>query len=126
MALKIIYVLNIIVAGWISASSLFYPKTAISTIFENTYANSELIRLIGALWLSITILSIFGLFKPLLFSPILLVQLIYKGSWLLVVALPAVLYKTAYPKGMATFFIIWVVVLPFIIPWKYLFSNSLS
>ncbi|GGI57345.1 hypothetical protein [Winogradskyella haliclonae] len=123
MGLKIVYVANIIVAGWIGITSLFYPKTAANSIFETIYGNSEYIRLIGALWLSISVLSVFGLFKPENFSPVLIMQLIYKGSWLLVVALPAIINGASYPKGMASFFLVWVIVLPFVIPWKSLFAN---
>jgi len=121
MALKIIYIANILVAGWISITSIFYPKTAVTSIFQNAYPSSEHIRLVGCLWLSIAVISVLGLFKPVTFAPILLVQLIYKGSWLLVVALPAMIQEKPYPSGMASFFVIWVVVLPFIIPWKELF-----
>lgn len=120
--LKIVYLLNIIVAGWVGITAFFFPKGAVSSIFENSYPYSEYIRLVGALWLAITLLSIFGLWKPLQFSPVLLLQLIYKAGWILIVALPAVINNTPYPKAMAIFFVIWVVVLPFIIPWKYLFQ----
>lgn len=122
IALKIVYILNIIVAGWISITSLFFPKMALSSVFENSYSYSEHIRLVGALWLGITILSIFGLWKPLQFSSVLVLQLIYKGSWLFVVALPALMNNQPYPKAMAVFFVIWVLALPFVIPWKYLFQ----
>jgi hypothetical protein len=118
IALKIIYFANIIVAGWISIMSIFYPKTAATTIFENAYQTTDVIRLVGCLWLSIAILSILGLWRPISFSPILLVQLIYKGAWLLIVALPAIRNNQNYPSGMALFFLIWVVILPFIIPWN--------
>ena len=118
IALKIIYIANIIVAGWISISSIFYPKIAATTVFQNAYQPTEVIRLVGCLWLAITILSILGLYRPISFSPILLVQLIYKGTWLLVVALPAIRNNENYPSGMALFFLIWVIVLPFIIPWN--------
>jgi hypothetical protein len=118
IALYIIYIANIIVAGWISITALFYPKTAATTVFQNAYAPTEVIRLVGCLWLSIAILSILGLFRPIVFSPILLVQLIYKGMWLVVVAYPAVKNNQPYPSGMAAFFVVWVIVLPFIIPWS--------
>ena len=36
------------VAGWISITSLFYPKTAQATVFSNNFAYSEAIRLVGA------------------------------------------------------------------------------
>jgi hypothetical protein len=118
IALKLIYIANIIVAGWISITSIFYPKTAAQTIFQNAYPTTDVIRLVGCLWLSIAILSALGLWRPISFSPILLVQLIYKGTWLLVVAIPAIKNQQAYPSGMAAFFLVWVLVLPFIIPWS--------
>jgi hypothetical protein len=121
-ALKIIYCANIIVAGWISITSLFNPQKAQLTVFENNFVYSEAIRLVGALWFAIFILSILGLFYPEKMSLVLLFQLIYKGSWLLFAALPALQNHQPFPKGMAIFFVIWVVVLPFIIPWKTIFS----
>ncbi len=115
--LKLVYIANIIVAGWISITSTFYPKTSATTVFQNAYQTTEVIRLVGCLWLAIAVLSLLGLWRPLSFSPILLVQLIYKGTWLLVVALPAIRNKQPYPTGMAMFFLIWVLILPFVIPW---------
>lgn len=120
--LKIIYLANVLVAGWIGITSLFYPKTAATTVFSNAYQATETIRLVGALWLAIAVLSVFGLWRPVNFSPVLILQLIYKGGWLLVVGIPAMINNTSYPKGMASFFIVWVLILPFIIPWKALFS----
>lgn len=116
--MKFIYIANILVAGWISISSLFFPRYATATVFSGAYPQSEIMRLVGCLWLAIAVLSLLGLWKPILFSPILLVQLIYKATWLLVVALPAIHQQQKYPKGMALFFLIWVVILPFFIPWK--------
>jgi hypothetical protein len=121
-ALKIMYFANIIVAGWISISSLFYPKTAHTTVFEQNFAYSEAIRLVGALWFAIFILSVLGLFYPEKMSLVLLFQLIYKSSWLIFAALPAMMNNQPFPKGMAVVFIVWVVVLPFVIPWKTIFS----
>ena len=120
--LKIVYVANVMVAGWISVTSLFSPKTAQATIFSNAFAYSEAIRLVGALWGAIFLLSALGLFFPRQMSLILLFQLIYKFSWLVVAALPALLNNQPYPKGMALFFVIWVVVVPFVIPWSTLFG----
>lgn len=123
-ALKLIYILNIIVAGSIAYSSIFNPKSATMSIFEGAYPQTEMVRLVGCLWLSIAIISFLGLFKPTTFAPILLLQFIYKGTWLLIVALPAIKNNIAYPKTMALFFLAWVVALPFIIPWKYWFISN--
>lgn len=117
-ALKIIYIANILVAGYIGVTSLFFPKVSSATIFQNSYQTTDLIRLVGCLWLAIAVLSVLGLWRPITFSPVLLLQLIYKGSWLLVVALPSIRHNLAYPSGMAAFFLVWVLVLPFVIPWS--------
>ncbi|HAS39262.1 MAG TPA: hypothetical protein DCS93_02230 [Microscillaceae bacterium] len=122
IALKLIYLANVLVAGWISITSLFAPKTAQATVFTNDFAYSEAIRLVGALWGAIFILSFLGLFFPKNMSLVLLFQLIYKSSWLLFAALPALLKNEPYPKPMAAFFVAWVLILPFIIPWKSLFA----
>lgn len=122
IALKLMYCANILVAGWISITSLFFPEKAAATVFENQFVYSEAIRLVGALWWAIFILSIIGLFFPMQMSLVLLFQLIYKGSWLMFAALPALINNQSYPKGMATFFVIWVIILPFVIPWRELFS----
>lgn len=123
IAIKLVYVANIIVAGWISIKSLFFPKTAQATIFSNDFTYSEAIRLVGALWFAIFLLSIAGLLFPQKMSLILLFQLIYKSLWLIFAALPAMLQHKPYPQGMTIFFVIWVIILPLVIPWAY-FMNS--
>lgn len=122
IGLKLVYIANILVAGWISITSLFFPKKAVRTIFANTFEYSEAIRLLGTLWGAIFILSILGLFYPKKMVLVLVFQLIYKGSWLVFVALPSILAKRPYPEGMATFFLVWCLVLPFVIPWKVIFQ----
>ncbi|OAQ41955.1 hypothetical protein A5893_02220 [Pedobacter psychrophilus] len=112
------YLANIIVAGYIGISSLFFPKFSSATIFQNSYQTTDVIKLIGCLWLAIAILSLLGLWHPLTFSPVLLLQLIYKSTWLLVVAIPAIRQNQTYPSVMAIFFLVWVLVLPFVIPWS--------
>lgn len=119
--IKLVYLANIFVAGWISISSLFYPQIAKTTVFTDDFEFSEAIRLVGALWFAIFILSILGLFFPKKMSLVLVFQLIYKSSWLIFAAVPAIMASKPYPKSMAMFFLIWVIVLPFVIPWKEIF-----
>jgi hypothetical protein len=118
IALKLVYIANIIVAGWISITSILNPNKSELTVFQNAYQPTEVMRLVGCLWLAIAVLSVLGLWRPISFSPILFVQLIYKGTWLIVVAIPAIKNNHPYPFGMALFFLIWVLVLPFVIPWS--------
>ncbi|MEM9328365.1 MAG: hypothetical protein AAGA85_22040 [Bacteroidota bacterium] len=120
--MKVMYAANVVVAGWISITSLFLPRVAQHTVFSGAFAYSEAIRLVGALWGAIFLLSVVGLFYPRSMSLVLLFQLIYKSSWLVFAALPAMLNEQPYPKGMAMFFVVWVVLLPFVIPWKSIFQ----
>ncbi len=120
--LQLVYVANILVAGSIGVHSLFFPESAAHTVFQGAYPASEVMRLVGCLWLAIAVLSGLGLWQPVPFAAVLVLQLIYKGSWLLVVALPAAAARQPLPKGMTLFFIIWVLALPFVIPWAKLFK----
>ena len=122
--LILMYLANILVAGWVGLTSLFAPVTAVHSVWQGTTsADGASLRVVGALWTSIALLSFFGLFNPLGFAPVLLLQLIYKGGWLLVVALPARLGDSdrPLPMGMSLFFVIWVLILPLIMPWSSLF-----
>lgn len=112
------FLANILVAGWISISCMFFPEKARLTVFEGTIQFSESIKLVGCLWFAIFLLSIFGIIKPERYNFIFLYQLIYKGIWLIAVCLPAFMNNKPYPKAMAVFFLIWVMVLPFVIDWK--------
>lgn len=111
LAVKIMYLANVLVAGWIGITCLFFPKTAEHTIFTNGFVYSESFRLVGALWFAIFILSFTGLFYPRQMALVLVFQLVYKATWLLVVVFPALLNSSGYPKAMAIFFLIWVAVL---------------
>ncbi len=123
IAMRIVYLANIFVAGWIGITCLFTNRGA-ATVFENTVAQSEGLRVVGALWLAIALCSVLGLVKPEAFAAVLVLQLFYKGMWLLFVALPAVQAGNPYPRSMAAFFVVWVVILPFIIPWKKMFISG--
>lgn len=117
MLIHAVYLANIIVAGYIGITSLFFPSISSATIFQSSYQTTDVIRLVGCLWLSIAIGSLFGLWRPITFSPVLLIQLIYKACWLMVVAFPALNKGEPFPIAMALFFLVWVMVLPFVIPW---------
>lgn len=123
LALRAVYVANVFVAGYVGMSSLFTPEIAGRTVFSGTASPGVPMRIVGCLWLSIAAVSVLGLVYPVMMSPVLLIQLIYKGLWLLVVALPALMKgeRGTLPGGMAIFFLIWVLVLPFVIPYRSLF-----
>lgn len=123
--IKLIFLLNIAVAGFVGFTSLFLPHFSAKYVFEETIPVSFSLRLVGCLWLSIALLSIFGFFEPIRYSPVLLIQFIYKLLWLLVIALPLISSGqfSNLPKGMTYFFVIWVVLLAIGMPYSYLFNN---
>lgn len=118
--MQIIFLANIAVAGAVGIVSLLAPATSARTVFQSTVQASHAVTLTGGFWTAIAILSVLGLFFPMQMSAVLLVQLLYKGLWLLRVAFPAMLRGalSEIPGGMSLFFLIWVAVIPFVYPWK--------
>jgi hypothetical protein len=80
-------------------------------------------RLVGSFWIAIGIVSLMGIFRPMKFCAILVVQIIYKGLFLIVEVIPRLAQKEAVPIGVAAFFLVWVLFLPLVVPWKYLLSK---
>ena len=81
--------------------------------------------LVSALWTAIMVLSALGLREPLRYSPVLLLQLIYKSLWLLVYALPLVVRGEwrLIPWGIAGSFLAIVLVWPWLMPRSYLIDR---
>ncbi len=61
LGLRIIYVLNVLVAGQIAFSAITNPKSAALTTFGNAYQPTEVIKLVGCLWLAIAVISVLGI-----------------------------------------------------------------
>ena len=81
--------------------------------------------LTGSLWTAILVCSILGLFQPILFSPLLLLQLIYKTLWLIVYVAPRIMKGDRRQEihwGMTITFAIIVILYPIVIPWRFLFG----
>jgi hypothetical protein len=122
--LRMIFAANVVVAGVVGTMSLFAPALAARTVFSGVTGPELSMRITGAFWTAIAVLSLIGLAYPVQLAPILLVQLIYKALWLMVVVAPAVIagQSGTVPAGVAWFFLVWVVVLPLVIPWRALFG----
>lgn len=122
-ALCVAYLANVIVAGVVGYYSLFAARTAAQKIFEGMAEASSVMKITGSFWLAIAVLSAVGIFYPLQMSVILLVQFVYKGLWLTTVAAPALIRaeRRPIPLGVAAFFLVWVIVLPFVIPFRHIF-----
>ena len=123
-ALRLVYAANILVAGAVGTATLFAPMAAARNVFEGVIEFWPATRIIGAFWLAIAVMSVAGLVRPFAFIPILVLQLLYKGGWLLAVAVPALIAGRGHsiPTGVSISFAVWVAVLPFVIPWQYLLN----
>ena len=124
LLLKLLYLANVAVASTVGLASLLFPAGAARGVFSRAYPPSETMRLVGCFWLAIAFLSLMGLWRPLPFAPVLLLQLCYKSTWLVAVALPAFQRKEPFPRTMALFFGAWVLVLPLLIPWQRLLEGA--
>ena len=115
------YWINIVVLGPISIATVFRLFPTDQARFEESAGWRVLA---GAVWMSAVVLSVLGLFHPLRYSPVLLLQLIYKPVWLAVYAAPRLLRgeSDAVPWIMTGTFVGYIVVWPFLIPWSYLFG----
>ena len=114
-----------VVAGAIAVMGLFYQEGANFFPFDGTSKPGEPLYITGSHWLAITILSLFGLFySRVYFSVVFIHQVIYKGTYLIVSVLPSLIEgkNQDIPIGMSIFFLVWVIVLPFIIPWGFLLN----
>lgn len=121
--MRFVYACNIIVAGVVGAMSAFAPNYAADALFGGP--NSLGINMTGCHWIAITVLSGFGLIWPERFCVVFLHQLIYKGLYLISAIIPALANKSLNARGqigLSVFFLVWIIVLPFAIPWKQLFK----
>ncbi len=126
LAMRVVFAANIVVAGVVGTLSLFLPNVAERTVFSGTATASVAMQIVGAFWLAIALLSVAGLYRPVIFAPVLVAQLLYKAGWLMAVAAPAYMAGRGneMPGGITTFFLLWVIVLPFVIPWGTLFKGA--
>ena len=121
-ALLLPYIANILVLVPFGLGALFnlFP------VSRGYFPESEGWRtLVGSLWTGIFIGSILGLFWPIVFSPILLLQVIYKTLWLLVYIVPRFIdveRRNEIPWRMTVVFALCAVLYPIVIPWHHLFG----
>jgi len=119
--LRIIYLVNIFVAGFIGFMSVFNAELASIVIYQKTFEPSQVMQLIGSFWIAIAAISFIGLIHPLKYSPILFFQSLYKLTWLVINVL---FLKNKIPVALSIVFMAWTILILFYLPWKYLFKES--
>lgn len=122
--MRFMYLYGFFGAGVVGALTLFAPAVAAETIFAGPALPTPAMSILGSLWLAMGALCLLGLWRPVRFSPLFVVQLVYKSLRLACVALPAIVAGRggSLPLIMTALFVFWVVGLPFAIPWRHLFS----
>jgi hypothetical protein len=119
------YIANIIILVPVGLGTLFnlFPVSA-----GHFQESAGWRTIVGSLWIAILIGSIIGLAKPLIFSPLLLLQVIYKSLWLVVYLFPrlgslgdSLGNSGEIHWGIVIIFGLIVISYPFVIPWRYLF-----
>jgi len=119
--LKLVYLVNIFAAGFIGFISILNAELASIVVYQNAFAPSPVMQLIGSFWIAIATISFIGVIYPLKFSPILIFQILYQLTWLFITML---FLKNEIPIALSIAFIIWAFLIFLAIPWKYLFQEK--
>jgi hypothetical protein len=122
--IKFMYIYTIIGAGGIGLGMLLLPNVT-QSILNWTVDEPVIYGIAGSLFLALGILSLLGLFSPLKFTPVLLLQLCYKTVWFVAVALPMVIAGKfpSYGVLIAVFWLSYIIGDLIAIPFGYLFSR---
>jgi hypothetical protein len=118
------YIANIVILVPVAMGTLFN----LIPIADGHFPESAGWRLlVGSLWTAILAGSVMGLFNPLVFSPLLLLQVIYKSLWLGVYTLPRLISGDPAREihwAISFIFVLIVLLYPLVIPWNYLFRPA--
>ncbi len=123
--MKVMYILTIIVAGGFGVMILIAPDQTMSAM---GFPEPEpiMVGVSASVFLAFGLLSVLGLMAPLKFSPVLLLQLVYKSVWFIAVILPLVVTDKLPDYAWITMGIFAVVVVGDLIalPFRYLLDRS--
>lgn len=105
--LKFMYALTIVVAGAFGLVMLLSPST-VDSLMRMPTDNPIIYGVTASVFLAFALLAILGFRSPLKFVPVLVLQLVYKVSWTVVVALPAFI-KGDFPSWAVSMVVIFLV-----------------
>lgn len=120
------YIFNILILVPIGLMTLIGGERGGKIVCQGKFPESAGFRtILGSLWTAILVGSVLGVFHPAAFSPLLLLQVIYKSLWLLVFVLPRLLAarKGEIPWGISLTFLLIVLSYPWVIPWTQVFER---
>jgi hypothetical protein len=122
--LKVMYMYTLVVSGGMGLGMILFPDT-IQSILRFPPQDPVMLGACGSIFLALGLISLMGLRSPLKFSPVLLLELVYKPIWLVAVALPLFLEGRFpfYVVTMSAIFITFIVGDLIAIPFSHLFRN---
>jgi hypothetical protein len=94
-------------------------------IFNHTGSWNNVNAAAWCMWGSYSFISIIGVFRPLIMLPIVIFEIIYKITWLLIVAYPLWIKNEligSSAEGMTRVFL-WVILPIVAMPWRYFFRT---
>lgn len=120
--LRIAYGLDFAVTLWFSCVILGGRSRSVlnEVLLSGTTGRSAVLaRLIGSIWLAMSVALLAGICWPVLMAPILILQLIYKGFWLLVFSRGSGRSESqmAPRRKITVLFTLYCVLYPWVIPW---------
>ena len=128
--LQAIYLVLVVYVGFSAIYLLVDPKNAFSFIgFPSSgisYPASLIAGVAYSQWLTIALLSVLGLRSPIKYSPVLLFVVTYKTVWMVALALPHAISGNliSWGKTTAIEWLILVVIVALVMPWKYIFEKA--
>ena len=123
--LKCMYAITIIGPGIWGFGTVFFPDL-VNSLFKFPDQHHFLYGITGSMWMTFSVLSLFGIRNPLKFLPVLMFQLTYKVIWISCVVLPLLIkgqlsvYEVVFALSMAAFVVGDLIAIPF----SYLFKND--
>jgi len=123
--LKAMYLYTIIGAGGFGLGILLMPAT-MRTAFGWPSQDPIVLGVTGSVYFSFALLSVLGLRSPLKFSPVLLLELVYKTVWLAAVIVPLLVRGEfpAYGRLQVAIFSTYIIGDLIAIPFAYLFGKT--
>jgi hypothetical protein len=106
MFARVAFAINILILVPVVIACLRDSGRTLS-VFEHKVENNDALRLlVASLWLSILVLSFWGLMEPAKLLPLLVLQVIYKAAYLLLYIVPLAMRRgvRAIPLGITTSF----------------------
>lgn len=125
--LKFMYIYTIIGAGAMGVVIIFAPDV-IRSVFHWPFEEPISMGIVASVYVAFGVLSVFGLWSPLKFAPILLLQLCYKSVWFGLIILPLVVTGKlpAYSIFFVIIFATYIIGDLIAIPFSYIFAKPME